>query len=147
MKCSQECPEGKNATGCCCKECVHVEGCASVCTDTPDTCGNSLPDDDDGTSLMLFTNTTEVTMEAIAAIVKKKTELEDKEKTLKEDLLIQMEKYDVKKFSNHILTITYVAPSVSSSFDRKGLKANYPAIEKQFTTSSSKCAYVKIALK
>jgi hypothetical protein len=58
-----------------------------------------------------------------------------------------MESYDIKKFDNDLIKITYVEASSRTSVDSAKLKAQQPEIYAKFSKTSAVKAFVKIELK
>lgn len=80
-------------------------------------------------------------LETQAALIKKQQE------SLREQLLEAMEKNNVKKFENDLLTITYVAPTKRSSIDSTKLKKDLPEVAEKYTKTSNVKSSIKIKLK
>jgi hypothetical protein len=142
MKCKNECPVGKFDG--CCKFCPE-QNCQEACTSDPETCGDSLPDEETGVALIQQQQLT--VLQQIADIVTTKKKLEEQEKGLKETLKAAMEKYGVKKFDSDILKITYIAATNPTSIDSAKLKKKYPAIAEECSKTSPKSAYIKVEIK
>lgn len=83
----------------------------------------------------------------IKSIEDKKQEAEQQRDELRAALMAAMEKQGVKKFENERITITYVAPTTSTSIDSAKLKKDMPAVYEQYSKTSNKKAYLKITLK
>ena len=80
-------------------------------------------------------------LETQAALIKKPQE------SLREKLLEAMEKNNVKKFENDLLTITYVASTKRSSIDSTKLKKDLPEVAEKYTKTSNVKSSIKIKLK
>lgn len=61
-------------------------------------------------------------MQQLRAFQIKKTEMDIKEKELKNALLNAMEQNNIKKIENDLVKITYKAPAIRKSVDTKALK-------------------------
>lgn len=85
--------------------------------------------------------------EYIKKLDKEKKEAEAKQKALKEALLQQMERRNLKTFEKDGVKITYVAPSTRTTLDSKGIKEKYPDIYEEFSKTSQTSASLRITLK
>lgn len=144
IKCKNTCPVGKFDG--CCHECDLNDTCKEVCQSNPSDCGESVIEAD-GNELQVFKTSQMAVIQSIADICTAKKKLEEQEKDLKEKLKDAMEKCNVKKFTNDILNITYIAATTSTGVDSKKLKENYPEIFKDCSKVSNKSAYVKVEVK
>lgn len=86
-------------------------------------------------------------IQKITNLVQMKKQLEDQEKTLKEQLLKAMETYGVKSFENDHIKLVYVAPTTRSTLDSARLKKDHPDIAQQYTKISNVSASVRITVK
>ena len=76
--------------------------------------------------LTLFENKYMATMQNIADLEKTITQLEDTKKKVREELKQAMEFYGLRSVDNDILTMTLVAPSVSTTIDTTTLRREDP---------------------
>lgn len=141
-KCKNPCPQNK-FNGCCtdCKE----EQCGDRCTFKPDDCGLSIQEGED--MVTVFRNEADVIIKRITDIVMQKKQLEEAEKEMRSQLQKAMEQFDVKKFSNEHITLTYVAATTRNSIDSTRLKKDLPDIAMKYTKTSDVSASVKIEVK
>jgi len=108
-------------------------------------CGQATFDEETG--LATFQKSQLATLEKITALVNQKKALEDQEKTLKAALFAAMEKFGIKKFETDVLTLTYVAPTVSHGIDTAKVKKKFPDVAAACAKDTPKAGYVKITLK
>lgn len=73
--------------------------------------------------------------------------IENQQNSLKEQLLVAMEKHGIKKWDNEVMTITYVAPSTRVSVDSKKLKEELPDVFTKYSKSSKVKSSIKLKLK
>lgn len=66
---------------------------------------------------------------------------------MKAALLSAMEQYGITKFESDVLTLIYVAPTVSHGIDTAKLKKKYPDAAADCAKDTPKVGYVKITLK
>ena len=76
-------------------------------------------------------------------IENKRKELEDKQEELKNEMTKSLEAADLKNISNSKFSVTYVAETQRTNFDRKTFEKKYPELCKQFITVSTVSAYTK----
>ena len=143
IKCKNKCPLGKFDG--CCQCCPESKGCPEACGYEPGSCGEATFDEESG--LVAFQKNQLATLDSVAALVKQKKELEEREKSLKAALFAAMEKYGIKKFESAVLNLTYVAPTVSHGIDTTKLKKKYPDAAADCAKDTPKSGYVKITLK
>lgn len=141
IKCKNECPSGKFEG--CCKFCSE-EGCMTRCDDTPETCKDVVTETDNLPTV--FESEAELVILKITNIVTQKKKLEEAEKEMKEQLRLAMEKYEVKKFSNDVISITYVAPTTRTSIDSAKLKKELPDIATKYSKTSNVSGSIKISV-
>lgn len=84
---------------------------------------------------------------AVAKFRDELRELHDKEKNLHEAVKASMEKYDVRKFENEVLKITYIAPTVRNSIDTARLKEEKPEIASEYMKQSQVKSSIRIKVK
>jgi len=150
-KCKNQCPHKTEEYNYCCVTCLAQDApadCKDFCKRDPAMCGESIPDvgSEDG-ALAAFGQQQISALESIAALIQRKKDLDKQEAELKAQLLTAMETFGVKKFTNDLLSITYVAPTTAESVDSAKLKAKYPEIAAECMKTSSRKAYVKVDLK
>ena len=143
IQCKNACPLGQFAG--CCSCCPENQACQSACEEIPATCADATFDEETG--LATFQKSQLATLEKIAALVNQKKALEDQEKTLKAALFAAMEKFGIKKFETDVLTLTYVAPTVSHGIDTAKVKKKFPDVAAACAKDTPKAGYVKITLK
>lgn len=120
----------------CCAECEFKDECEERCQMLPSECGNSIMEED---HLGII--------KRLADIVAAKKALEDEEAELKAKLKEEMEDRNIKKFETETVSITYVAETTVTSIDTTKLKKKYPDIAEECSKTSTKSAYLKVALK
>lgn len=74
-------------------------------------------------------------------------ELKQAEKSLKESLLKEMQKRNIKKIDTPKLTITYIDETTKETFDSKAFREEYRDLYDDFVKISDVKAYVKIGVK
>lgn len=143
IKCENECP--KNEFGGCCFECPDKEKCVEACDLKPEECGQATYDENAG--LVAFKDNSVSVIQQVCDICTAKKQLEEQEKTLKEQLKQAMEKFGVKKFESDLLNITYIAETMAVSVDTAKLKKLHPEIAEECSKTSVKSAYIKVEVK
>ena len=83
----------------------------------------------------------------IVKVVKQLADLKAQEKALKESLLQEMEKRNIKKIDTPKLTITYVDATTKETFDTKGFRETHRDLYDEYASLSDVKAYVKIGVK
>lgn len=83
----------------------------------------------------------------IANVMRQLAELKEAEKVLKESLLSEMEKRNIKKIDTPKLTITYIDETTKESFDSKSFRADHRDLYDDYVKISDVKAYVKIGVK
>lgn len=73
--------------------------------------------------------------------------IKEKKSNLKEHLLLAMEKYDIKKWDNDLMTISYVPNTNRVTVDSSKLKKNYPDIYNDCIKTSIVKSSIRIKLK
>lgn len=63
-------------------------------------------------------------IDELVKMEKQAKKIEARQQAIKAELLKAMEKYQIKKFENESIAITYVEPTVRVSLDSKALKEN-----------------------
>lgn len=76
--------------------------------------------------LTLFNTNYLATMQRIADLETTIKELEDTKEKVRKELLQAMEYYGLRSIDNDILTMTVVAPSVSTTIDTKAIRISEP---------------------
>ncbi len=143
IKCENKCPLEKFEG--CCQCCLENKDCPEACEHEPGSCGEATFDEASG--LVAFQNTQLATLNAIASLTAHKKAIEEQEKAMKAALMEAMEKYGIKKFDSDLLTLTYVAPTVTHGIDSAKLKKKYPDVAAACAKDTPKAGYVKITLK
>ena len=83
----------------------------------------------------------------IAKTLKQLADLKETEKALKESLLREMEKRNLKKIDTPKLTITYIDATTKEDFDKKAFRENHRDLYDEYARISDVKAYVKIGVK
>ena len=99
---------------------------------------------------IVFTNDNllaKATENQICKVIKDLADLKEQEKTLKESLLREMEKRNIKKIETPKVTITYVDSTTKESFDSKTFRESHRDLYDEFCKISDVKAYVKIGVK
>ena len=73
--------------------------------------------------------------------------LEKQRDELKKAILDAMEGAGILKIDNDDVTINYIAPCDSESFDKKAFKKDHPDLHDQYVSMKPRAAYIKIAVK
>lgn len=132
----------------CCQSCDEIKICNGACIDTPSTddsgCGEAIFEPNK--TLAVFQTSAAAVIKDITDICKAKKDLDEKEKSLKTQLLTAMEKHGVKSFNNNVLKITYMAATSAITVNSKLLKEKYPAIAAECSKPSPRAAHVKVEL-
>ena len=140
-------PCGKNL---CCWSCAEREHCPDACISyssekaAMEHCPDIITEEK---ALTIFSTKAVGVIKAMTDLLKKKKELEEQEKTVREQLLAAMETHGVKCFENELLKVTYKAASTRSGVDSKLLKQNYPEVFKAVQTSIPVKSSIAISLK
>lgn len=87
------------------------------------------------------------TSRALANFERQIKELKDKEDTLKQAILEEMEKANILKLDTPDLTITYVAPTTREALDSKSLRADMPEIYDEYVKISPVKSSIRIKVK
>lgn len=149
MKCSQ----GSNSVcgkSICCWECAEKDTCKNVCDaydslqDIQEHCPCLIKEE---TAVATFEAKSVGTVQRMIDLLKKKKELEEQEKGVREQLVEAMETHGVKSFENDLLKVTFKAASTRSGIDTKLLKEKYPEVYEAVKTTSTVKASVNISLK
>ena len=74
-------------------------------------------------------------------------EAEKEMATIRGGLLAEMEKYNVKKLETPLVNITYIAPTVRTSFDSKAFQVEHKELYEQFLEQTNVAASIKIIIK
>lgn len=129
----------------CCAFCEKKATCKDCCGNYDQTNCEDMQEVETGVTEF---NKNEIALiNTITAIENQRKALEEKSKTMREQLLIAMEKYAVKKFENETISVTYVAPTTKTSIDTTRLKKEHPEIAQQYTKTSDVKASIKITIK
>lgn len=147
IKCQNACPEFDG----CCVECPNLQKCKSYeesCLLWPLNCGSSIMEDvSEETGLTVFSHGQGAVVRQIADLIQRRKQLEAREDALKEQLKAAMELCNIKKYSNDILSITYVAATTQTKVNSAKLKEQYPDIYDECSKTSPVSAYVKVTVK
>lgn len=143
IKCKNPCPLCKFDG--CCRCCPEYDKCSEACTGDSNGCKDAIFDEESG--LQAFQDAQLATLNAIASLTAHKKAIEEQEKAMKAALMEAMEKYGIKKFDSDLLTLTYVAPTVTHGIDSAKLKKKYPDVAAACAKDTPKAGYVKITLK
>lgn len=81
------------------------------------------------------------------AFQKEAKEMEEKTKEIKEALKNAMEKYNVSKYENEFIKVTYKSASTRITVDSKRLKEDLPGIYEEYSKIVNVSSYVNIDIK
>ena len=81
------------------------------------------------------------------AFQKEAKEMEEKTKEIKEALKNAMEKYNVSKYENEFIKVTYKSASTRITVDSKKLKEDLPGIYEEYSKIINVSSYVNIDIK
>lgn len=81
------------------------------------------------------------------AFQKEAKEMEEKTKEIKEALKNAMEKYNVSKYENEYIKVTYKSASTRITVDGKKLKDDLPGIYSEYSKIVNVSSYVNIDIK
>ena len=81
------------------------------------------------------------------AFQKEAKEMEEKTKEIKEALKNAMEKYNVSKYENEFIKVTYKSASTRITVDSKKLKEDLPGIYEEYSKIINVSSYVNIEIK
>lgn len=81
------------------------------------------------------------------AFQKEAKEMEEKTKEIKEALKNAMEKYNVSKYENESIKVTYKSASTRITVDSKKLKDDLPGIYEEYSKIVNVSSYVNIDIK
>ena len=147
------CKEGVNSPcgkSCCCWSCEERESCDYACTSyTSDSeaiekCSYIVKEEN---ALAVFQTKAVNVIQNMVQLLQQKKALEEKEKTVREELSAAMDAFGIKSFENDVLKVTFKAASVRSGVDTKALKAKFPEVYKEVQTETPVKASVAISLK
>ena len=144
IKCKQAMESSACGKVCCCLECEERESCKDVCTELSPDCEDAFSEE---TALATMQTEAAAIIKSIATLTLQKKQIEEQEKAMKAALMEAMEKYGIKKFDSDLLTLTYVAPTVTHGIDSAKLKKKYPDVAAACAKDTPKAGYVKITLK
>ena len=144
IKCKNDCPKDKYDG--CCHFCEERENCGEDACPVEDhtTCKDAVFT---GTELEVFSSKAAAVIQKIGILLTQRAEIEEAEKSMREQLQQSMENHGIDKFDNDIIKVTYMQASTRESIDSAKLKKQMPEIAAKFTKKSSVKAYVKIELK
>ncbi len=147
------CKEGANSPcgkSCCCWSCEEREGCRDACasfisdTEAMEKCPCIVKEEN---ALAVFQIKAVNVIQNMVQLLQQKKALEEKEKTVREELTAAMDAFGIKSFENDILKVTFKAASVRSGVDSKALKAKFPEVYKEVQTETPVKASIAISLK
>lgn len=81
------------------------------------------------------------------AFQKEAKEMEEKTKEIKEALKNAMEKYNVSKYENEFIKVTYKSASTRITVDSKKLREDLPGIYEEYSKIVNVSSYVNIDIK
>ncbi len=84
---------------------------------------------------------------AVGAQVAKKAELEQQNADMRQAILEAMEANNVTKFDGDLITITYVAPTVRTTFDSKKFQEERPKTYAKYTRQTQVKASIRLKVK
>lgn len=127
----------------CCMECASKDNCTERCNNSE--CKYFKTETKTG--LTAFKSNSVAVINTITEIEQQKKALEEKSKSIREQLQQAMEKYGIMKFENDAIKLTYVAPTTRSTLDSAKLKKEMPEIAQKYTKTSNVKASVRIEVK
>lgn len=74
-------------------------------------------------------------------------QLEEQRKSLKEELLREMEKHHIEKWENDLFSITYIKPLIRSTVDSKSLLKRFPSVYSQVLKETKTKAQIRFKVK
>lgn len=87
----------------------------------------------------------------LAEVTKAKKELDAREAEIKEELTKGMESFGLVSIDNDYVKISYIKPSVSTSFDTKAFKLDdpdkYNELFEKYNKQTERKGYVKVSVK
>ncbi len=86
-------------------------------------------------------------IKAMAEIIQKIETMQAEIETFKQKMLESMEANGIKSIKNDAFNITYVAPSTSTTFDKKKFEVEHPELANKYNKQSERKSFVKISLK
>lgn len=82
----------------------------------------------------------------VVEYVRQQEEAQQRVDELKERLLYLMQQYDIKKFTNGELSLTVVPETQSRRFDSTRFKKEHQSLYDEYTSTSTRAAYLKITI-
>ena len=82
----------------------------------------------------------------VVEYVRQQEEAQQRVDELKERLLYLMQQYDIKKFTNGELSLTVVPETQSRRFDSTRFKKDHASLYDEYTSTSTRAAYLKITI-
>lgn len=73
----------------------------------------------------------------LAEIEKAYKKMDEERDKLKADLLAAMEKHNINKWENNVMSVSYVAPTTRTSIDSKTLKKDMPEVFRKYSKTSN----------
>lgn len=147
------CKEGANSPcgkSCCCWSCEERESCRDACAsftgdaEAMEKCPCIVKEEN---ALAVFQTKAVNVIQNMVQLLQQKKALEEKEKTVREELTAAMDAFGIKSFENDSLKVTFKAASVRSGVDSKALKAKFPEVYKEVQTETPVKASIAISLK
>jgi len=83
----------------------------------------------------------------LAEIEKAYKKMDEERDKLKADLLAAMEKHNINKWENDVMTVSYTAPTTRTSIDSKTLKKDMPEVFEKYSKTSNVKSSVRFKLK
>ena len=130
----------------CCRDCERAEICGQACQQSRDKCGFDGPEIDT-TDVIGFQNHYLGVMTKISDLMLAKKNIEEQEKTLKDQLRQAMEENGIKSVDSPVCRITWVAEGEVKSVDSTRLKKDHPKIFESYQKTTKRSAYIKIEAK
>lgn len=146
-QCNETCPILGGNT--CCYSCDQKENCSKFCfdADNPADCKYSKEINVEETTLAAFKSEQFAIIQNMISLLEQKKTLEAREKEMKEQLKVAMERHSIKAFKTDEISIAYVAETTATSIDSAKVKKKYPQIYEECQKTSKRSAYVKITVK
>lgn len=82
----------------------------------------------------------------LCELLLQKKEIEEREKQLKAQIMLDMESCNEAKYEDDILKISYVPESTSMTFDTKGFQKENPEAYKMFLKPTKRSAFLRVSV-
>lgn len=139
------CPRGLTI---CCGTCEYSHDCCDACDQKTRQDFQNCPDAEVITDeLIRFQSAVPEVIQKMTTLIRMKKELDEQEKTLKQELVKAMETFGVKSFETDQIKMVYVAPTTRSTIDGARLKKDHPDIAEQYSKTSNVSASVRVTVK